>query len=628
LTATTTRTVTVAVPNVAPTAAFQFLPTTGPAPLFAFFDGSASTDPEGPIASYSWDFGDGTGVVAGKTPTHTFATAGTFTVRLTVADEQGATGTTTQNITVTAGTGGANPTISGRVTFERVPFSSTVSSTVGLNYLNITAQPAREVVVELIAAGNGLALASTTTDSNGNYAFTVPSGVNAFVRAKAQALRATVPRFNIRVLNNTGGNALYVLDGSTFNTGTANQTRNLNAASGWGGSSYTGTRAAAPFAVLDTLYSAAEFVHDNGSATLNLPALDVFWSPLNNTADGDVATGAIVSTLYRTAGAPTDPPAGIYVLGLENNDTDEYDQHVLAHEFQHYLENIISRTDTVGGEHSSADRLDLRVAFSEGFANAFSAMVVGSSVYRDSLGAQQGQSFNFNMESNSASPRGWFNETSVQSIVWDLYDGVADASDSVQLGYKPLYDALVGPLLTTPALTSIYPLLTYLKGRAGAPVAGISALAAGQNITGTDAFGAGETNDGSVPQSLPIYQSIALNSAVTVCGTTTAGSYNKIGNRLFLRFNLGAARLVAIRAQYSATGSTAPFSPTSDPDIVLFKSGFLDVAETTTAGDELLTRTLEAGEYVIEVYEYSHVDTALSDAQRRGNTCFNVSVTG
>ncbi len=626
---TTTRTVTVTTPNLPPTAAFQFLPTGGPAPLFVFFDGSASTDPDGPIASYTWDFGDGTEPVGGKTPSHTFATAGTFTVRLTVQDAQGAAASTTQSIIVTAGAGGAGPTIVGRITYARVPLSSTNSA--GLNYSNTNEQPAREVIVELIPAGGGTPLATTTTDSDGNYALVPPANTNVFVRARAQARRTTAPAFDLRVLNNTGGNALYVLDGAVFNTGVGagTLTRNLAAGSGWGGSGYVEVRAAAPFAILDTLYAAAEFVHDNG-ASVNLPALDAFWSPLNNPNDGNVANGNIVSTLYRTAPlAPGDPPKGIYVLGLENVDTDEYDSHVLAHEFQHYLEDTLSRTDTPGGEHATNDRLDLRLAFSEGFANAFSGMVLNNPVYRDTLGPQQGQSFFFNMESNFASPAGWFNEGSIHSLAWDLFDSAPDAPDAVQVGFRPMFQAFTGPLRTGAPLTSIYPFLTYIKSQPGVAGAAVNALAQEQGIRVDDAYGTGETNNGSIAEALPNYTDVTLNaSPVTVCGSATAGGYNKLGNRRFLRFTLGASRLVSIRALYSATGSTAPFSPVSDPDIVLYRSGFLDIAETTAEGDELLTRTLQDGEYVIEVYEYSHVDPTYSALQRRGVTCFNVAVTG
>ena len=83
--------------NVAPTAAFTSTATN----LAVAFDGSASNDPDGTIASYSWVFGDGeTGT--GATPNHTYGAAGTFPVKLTVTDNQGATDSVTTDVTVTA----------------------------------------------------------------------------------------------------------------------------------------------------------------------------------------------------------------------------------------------------------------------------------------------------------------------------------------------------------------------------------------------------------------------------------------------------------------------------------------------------------------------------------------------
>ncbi|MCX6465542.1 MAG: PKD domain-containing protein [Pseudonocardiales bacterium] len=84
------------VPNVPPTASVV---ATGCTDLSCSFTGAGSTDPDGTIASYAWDFGDGTtdSVVA---PSHAYAQAGTYTVTLTVTDNRGGQATASQEITV------------------------------------------------------------------------------------------------------------------------------------------------------------------------------------------------------------------------------------------------------------------------------------------------------------------------------------------------------------------------------------------------------------------------------------------------------------------------------------------------------------------------------------------------
>jgi chitodextrinase len=63
------------------------------------FDGTGSTDPDGTIASYAWDFGDqSTGT--GATTTHAYSAAGSHTVTLTVTDDDGATDADTLTVTV------------------------------------------------------------------------------------------------------------------------------------------------------------------------------------------------------------------------------------------------------------------------------------------------------------------------------------------------------------------------------------------------------------------------------------------------------------------------------------------------------------------------------------------------
>ncbi|WKZ31562.1 MAG: PKD domain-containing protein [Candidatus Dojkabacteria bacterium] len=101
-TGTFSRTIIVSEYNSPPVAAFTPNPTSGMEPLIVSVDANASTDSDGTISGYSWDWGDGTPDSSGVSTSHEYTNAGNFMITLTVTDNEGATDTQTANINVTA----------------------------------------------------------------------------------------------------------------------------------------------------------------------------------------------------------------------------------------------------------------------------------------------------------------------------------------------------------------------------------------------------------------------------------------------------------------------------------------------------------------------------------------------
>lgn len=517
------------------------------------------------------------------------------------------------SIAVTCGgatTGNLN--LSGLVTFEKVPHNGS-----GLDYTAPIPQAAvRGVTVQALNGNTAAVITSTQTDASGNYSMSVPANSNIKIRVIAEMVKSgSLPNWQFHVVDNTNSNAQYVMDGSSACTGTVPETRNLIARSGWGGNSYTSTRSAAPFAILDTIYDGAQLVL-SADATANFPALNVYWSGNNTDVSGNPALGQITTSYF-------DGSNGIYLLGDQNNDTDEYDPSVIAHEWGHYLEANFSHSDSIGGPHFTGDRLDMRVAFGEGFGNAFSSMVRNNPVYSDSNGNQQASGFSFNVETESVAHPGWYSESSVEKILYDLYDSTNDAvdADTLTLGFSPIWNVLVNEERTQPVFTSIFKFATALKAHDPGDAAAIDAILNAQNIHDTDVYGSTETNNAGNSNILPIFHVTTVSAAATnVCVTRAfnrglgSSDYNVLGMSQYIRFTPQTPG----NYQFTVSGNSS-----GDPDAIFYNETGANYHGTSVPGVETFTEALSnTREYMFEIFDYN----MLTDPNSPSTACYTVSV--
>ncbi|HLL20693.1 MAG TPA: pre-peptidase C-terminal domain-containing protein [Kofleriaceae bacterium] len=232
--------------------------------VVAFTD--TSTDSDGTIASHAWTFGDG-GTSTTKNPSHTYATAGTYTVTLKVTDNAGAVATKSASVTVTSGGGGgggsgtalASGVAVGGLAAAKgaqlafyidVPAgasSLTIRSSGGTGdadlYIKRGAAPTTtsfdyrryltgntetvaiqnhtaaryHVVLRGYAAFSGVSLVATVVSSSGGFADTKPnlSAASSASKQFSFEVPAGATNLTVAIAGGTGGADLYVKRGST-----------------------------------------------------------------------------------------------------------------------------------------------------------------------------------------------------------------------------------------------------------------------------------------------------------------------------------------------------------------------------------------------------------------------------
>ncbi len=458
-------------------------------------------------------------------------------------------------------TGTAPPTYPKTITVQYQRPGFTLSSCSGglcnagaLNYTGASPFPVRGAVIEAFDNANGLSLESKMLDETGQVSFTIYNGANVYfvVYAEIDGL-AGYPKVSVKT-NVTGDTGL--IGGvwawqSPVISFTDSTPANFTINTGWSGSnasgSYTGPRSASPFAILDTVYQSMKWYKDNGGMSVTtLPTLNVNWSPSNTPSSGDYSLGQIGTSHYRS------DTNELYILGHDGVDTDEFDAHVIAHEWTHFMEANLSRSDSLGGAHGFGDKKDPTLAFGEGFANASSALVhQPDSFYKDSYGSRQQSGFGFDMETRASFQKtnpGWFSEDSVGLIVYDLFDSDTDGVDTTSAPVSSLVSAFTTNQKTDAPLTTIFSLVSYVKainsGNSTLLTAIDNILSDNSIQSITDPYGTGMTNNGGNANFLPVYQNMTTGLNRTVYLFEDANS-NSLARNRYVRFTAASGMSTA-----------------------------------------------------------------------------------
>ena len=502
--------------------------------------------------------------------------------------------------------------IVGSLTYEDVPSTSS-----GLDYGASVYKPIRGATVQALNS-NGDIIGSTQSYDNGIYVInSLPSNTDIRIRVLAEVVQNGTASWNIQVKDNVTRSffvtpALYTLDGNLTSSGSlSTQIRDLVAHSGWTGSGYGNTRDAAPFAILDTFYEGVLQL-ENIKSDINVPDLTVYWSEDNVKGNGLRQWGFIGTSHYSSSSS------SIYILGDEDQDTDEYDDFVLLHEFGHHLSATLARDDHPGGSHQYTSREDFRLVFSEAWAHVFAGFVIGSSVFLDSIGNNQAGVYSFNMEDNRTV--GWFEEGTVTSLIWDYFDSNNDSDDSLSLGYRTLLDTLMDSnFKDTIAFTGIHPFLFELRNQvASAQIGALDTMATSRNISSTNPYALSETNDGMNPDALPLYNIVTPGTSTSFC--SNEASKISFNTRNFVLFFASLPGTYAFDFQQTQ-GTGGVGGNTNSVKLYHYGEYVSAMNWSATTSTHTWTTTLNsAGFYVLEVWRVRNED---SNANNGGRTCFN-----
>lgn len=288
----------------------------------------------------------------------------------------------------------------------------------------ITPTPIRFADIEVIHCQTNAVLASGATDGNGEFqlAFDNSGRVGVYVRVLSVS-----SRYGVSVRRSASQPVLYGLASLAYDDAGDGEAVVVT------GLRTGGTIGAGAFNILDQGVRGGQTIETLAGAGSG-PSLVWYWFPGNQTGTSYSAAAKAISVLGTTA------------------DPDEFDDAVLLHEYGHYVLDVYSRDDSQGGPHTLGDSaLDLRLAWSEGWATFFSSVVRNDPVHIDASLDDVRLLFDIETPSFGAATRYDTNELAVAAVLWDAYDADnGDEGSGPLSGLLPEVWSVVRGLTTSP----------------------------------------------------------------------------------------------------------------------------------------------------------------------------------
>lgn len=229
-----------------------------------------------------------------------------------------------------------------------------------------------------ITDSNGQIIQKGESDQNGNILALVPK--KALSLTVSIHSRAFNDNYRASILQEPKKQLFYKVSQNLNLSGNETSSNIVNLMA-----STTQEMSGAAFNILYNIFVTNQYLRTQlGSNFKILHKARVFWKKGVSPATYLGASGALS---FYSPNSSNDILEGLYILGGINGslcvDTDHFDNSIIVHEYAHFLENKLGRTDSPGGSHSGNMIIDPRLAWSEGFANYFQAAVLGRDFYRD-----------------------------------------------------------------------------------------------------------------------------------------------------------------------------------------------------------------------------------------------------